>query len=79
MASSSLRTLRRSVRILGGDEAVAEALGVSLREVQDWLAEKGRPLGDVYLAALDIIAYEPNRILQLIHPRRSSAIGDSTS
>ena len=50
------RTLQRALDTLGGVEQLAAALGVSVVEVQAWLAGLEPPPG-AFLRAIDIVAY----------------------
>jgi hypothetical protein len=50
------RTVRRAVEDLGGTKAFAEALGVSILDVANWISELAQPHDAIFFAALDIVA-----------------------
>ena len=50
-----LRTLRKAVRIAGGEAQLARALVVPEATVRTWLAGEILPPVDFYMAALDFI------------------------
>lgn len=56
MMTARTRTVRRALEDLGGTEALAEALGVTLRDVADWVSEAAQPHDAAFFAALDIVA-----------------------
>jgi DNA-binding transcriptional regulator YdaS (Cro superfamily) len=50
------RTLKRAVEVAGSPDRLAEALGVALPDLLDWMSG-ARPLAtEVYLRALDVVA-----------------------
>jgi len=59
MATPKIRTLQRAAQTLGGERALAEALGVKPEDVARWLAGVTPPHDKAYLAALDIVARGP--------------------
>ena len=44
---------------MGGLERLAEDLGVTERQLMDWLGGDGRPPTRIYLRALDLVARGP--------------------
>jgi hypothetical protein len=59
MESARSRTIRRAVKALGSEKALADALGVSIEKVKSWVDELGAPDDGAYFAALDIVAIGP--------------------
>jgi hypothetical protein len=59
MVTARTRTMRRAVEDLGGTKALAEALGVSLLDVANWVSELTQPHDAAFFAALDIVASAP--------------------
>ncbi|HET7668933.1 MAG TPA: hypothetical protein VFK84_00875 [Burkholderiales bacterium] len=57
--TASIRTLRRALATLGSEEALAAALGVSVVDLSSWLSGERVAPGDVFMAALDIVAKTP--------------------
>lgn len=58
--SPKARTLRRAVEVVGGPEALAEALGVSPQMVSAWLIGQRALPDDAYLRALDLVSQGPH-------------------
>lgn len=56
MVAARLRTIRRAVEALGGEKALADALGVRLEDVVCWVSGATVPNDGAYFAALDIVA-----------------------
>jgi DNA-binding transcriptional regulator YiaG len=56
MPTPRIRTLRRALQTLGGEEPLARALGVSLAQLAEWLAGAACPHDAAYFVALDIVA-----------------------
>ena len=48
-------TLRRAAAAIGGEAALAKALGVPAEQAQRWLAGDDYPPTDVYQKALDLL------------------------
>jgi DNA-binding transcriptional regulator YiaG len=59
MESARSRTICRAVKALGSEKALADALGVSVEAVKNWVDEVGAPDDGAYFAALDIVAVGP--------------------
>ena len=57
--TASLRTLRRALATLGSEERLAAELGVSLVDLSAWLSGERIAPGEVFMAALDIVARRP--------------------
>ena len=57
--TSITRTLERALRIMGSVARLAEYLGVSPAQLEDWLAGRGKAPNSVYLRALDLVASGP--------------------
>ncbi len=57
--NAKIRTMQRAVQTLGGEQALAEALGVRREDVAQWLSGAAAPQDAAYLAALDIVARGP--------------------
>ena len=54
--SLHVKVVLRAAQIIGGASALAEALGVSLREVQAWMRSEVPIPESVYCELLDVIA-----------------------
>ena len=50
-----VRTLHDACVIIGGEQKLAEYLGVEVREIERWLAGFGRPPDAVFLRCVDLI------------------------
>jgi hypothetical protein len=50
-----VRTLHDACLILGGEQKLAEHLGVEVRDIERWLAGIGRPPDTVFLRCVDLI------------------------
>lgn len=50
------RTLQRAASRLGGDERLAQALGVTLAQLRLWSTGAETPPIEIFAAALDIVA-----------------------
>jgi len=59
MATPKIRTLQPAAQTLGGERALADALGVKPEDVARWLTGVTPPHDRAYLAALDIVARGP--------------------
>lgn len=59
MTTAKRRTIRRAAAALGGEKALADALGVALEDVASWLSGAAEPNDGAYFAALDIVARGP--------------------
>jgi len=57
--TASIRTLRRALATLGSEERLAAELGVSLVDLAAWLSGERIAPGEVFIAALDIVARKP--------------------
>ena len=57
--TSVTRTLERARHALGGVARLADYLGVSQAELNEWLAGRRKPPTTVYTRALDIVARGP--------------------
>ena len=57
--TASIRTLRRALATLGSEERLAAELGVPLTDLAAWLAGERIAPGEVFIAALDIVARKP--------------------
>jgi DNA-binding transcriptional regulator YdaS (Cro superfamily) len=55
-----VRTLRRAAEVVGGPEALAEALGVSPQMVAAWLLGQQALPNESYLRALDLVSQGPH-------------------
>lgn len=55
----SMRTLRRALLTVGGDEELARRLGVSRERLAKWVAGEEPPTVEAYATALDIFANGP--------------------
>ena len=55
-------TLRAAARVLGGTDALAEALGVSKLQVERWVGGEGLVPTDIFLRAVDLLEqHDPRR------------------
>lgn len=59
MTTPRLRTLANAVQTLGGEKALADALGLNAALLRDWLHGVVEPPDAVYFAALEIVAKGP--------------------
>jgi len=59
MATPRLRTLAKAVETLGGEKALADALGVPVERLAGWLSGAASVPDSTYLAALEIVARGP--------------------
>ena len=59
MATPRRRTLARAAETLGGERALAEALGVSVYALAGWLQGTSDTPDAPYFAALEIVANGP--------------------
>jgi transcriptional regulator with XRE-family HTH domain len=59
MATSRTRTLAEAAETLGGEQALAEALGVNVYALAAWLRGTSELPDAPYFAALDIVANGP--------------------
>ncbi|HET7363124.1 MAG TPA: hypothetical protein VFJ70_06060 [Burkholderiales bacterium] len=57
--TSITRTLGRALLTMGSLERLAEYLGVSERELLDWLEGERKPPTSVYARALDLVSHGP--------------------
>jgi DNA-binding transcriptional regulator YiaG len=57
--TSITRTLERALRAMGSIQRLADYLGVSPGQLEDWLAGRGKAPNAVYLRALDLVASGP--------------------
>jgi len=57
--TSVTRTLERARRALGSVARLADYLGVSQVELNEWLAGRRKPPTTIYTRALDIVARGP--------------------
>ena len=57
--TSIIRTLERALRAMGSIQRLADYLGVSPAQLEDWLAGRGKAPNTVYLRALDLVARGP--------------------
>ena len=57
--TSITRTLERALRAMGSIQRLADYLGVSPAQLEDWLAGRGKAPNTVYLRALDLVARGP--------------------
>jgi DNA-binding transcriptional regulator YdaS (Cro superfamily) len=57
--NAKMRTMQRAVQALGGEQALADTLGVRREDVAQWLSGAASPQDAAYLAALDIVARSP--------------------
>jgi DNA-binding transcriptional regulator YdaS (Cro superfamily) len=55
-----VRTLRRAAEVVGGPQALAEALGVSPEIVSAWLLGQQALPNESYLRALDLVSQGPH-------------------
>jgi hypothetical protein len=54
------RTMRRAIQALGSAERVAQALGVTVSDIEAWAAGQGNPPPSAFLKAIDIVAAPGN-------------------
>ena len=59
MSGLHARLLERAVEILGGDDEVAEYLGVSRGHVRIWMRGVYSPPADVFLKLVDLLSEMP--------------------
>jgi hypothetical protein len=59
MATPRMRTLARAVKTLGGEKALADALGVNVALLVRWLDGSAGTPDAAYFAALEIVARGP--------------------
>jgi hypothetical protein len=59
MNTPKVRTMRRAADMLGGEPALAKALGVKPQEVAAWLSGECVASDRAYFLALDIVARGP--------------------
>ena len=57
--TSVTRTLARALRAVGSLELLAEYLGVTQAELEEWLAGRRTPPTVIYVRALDLVASGP--------------------
>jgi DNA-binding transcriptional regulator YdaS (Cro superfamily) len=57
--TSITRTLALALRSIGGRELLADYLGVTEAQLEDWLAGRRTPPTAIYVRALDIVASGP--------------------
>lgn len=57
--TSVTRTLARALRAVGSLELLAEYLGVTEAELEEWLAGRRTPPTVIYVRALDLVASGP--------------------
>lgn len=50
-----VRTLHEACLAIGGEQKLAEYLGVEVRTVEAWLAGRGRPPDSVFLRCVDLV------------------------
>ena len=55
MSKTYVRTLEVAVKILGGTDELASRLGVTSRQVGDWVRGDGEPPHDVFLKVVDVL------------------------
>jgi hypothetical protein len=56
MDGPAVRTLGRALEIMGTKTGLADALGVSVSDLETWLSGEAAPPHKVFIAALDIVA-----------------------
>lgn len=56
MTTPKIRMLTRAAQTVGGEAALAEALGVSAKILADWLEGNSAPPDAAYFVAMDIVA-----------------------
>ena len=54
------RTMRRAIQSLGSVERVAQALGVTVADIEAWAAGQSNPPPTAFLKAIDIVAAPGN-------------------
>jgi hypothetical protein len=52
--------MRRAIQALGSVERVAQALGVTVTDIEAWAAGHGNPPPSAFLKAIDIVAQPGN-------------------
>ena len=57
--TSITRTLALALRSIGGRELLADYLGVTEAQLEDWLAGRRTPPTAIYVRALDLVASGP--------------------
>jgi DNA-binding transcriptional regulator YdaS (Cro superfamily) len=57
--TSVTRTLALALSTVGSLERLAQHLGVTERQIEQWLVGQGRPPTRVYMKALDLVASGP--------------------
>jgi hypothetical protein len=61
-ATARSNTLRAAARVLGGTDALAEALGVSKLKVERWVGGEELVPTDIFLRAVDLLEqHDPRR------------------
>ena len=50
------RTFRRAIETLGGVEALAQAIGASVSDIEAWAAGFAHPPPGAFLKAIDVVA-----------------------
>jgi hypothetical protein len=53
------RTLALALSTIGSLERLAQHLGVSVQQIEKWMAGEGRPPTRIYMKALDLVASGP--------------------
>jgi DNA-binding transcriptional regulator YdaS (Cro superfamily) len=63
-----VRTLKRAVEIMGGEEELARRLQVTPSHLELWISGLVSPPGDVFLKAADVVSeYELQRMMTVKH------------
>jgi len=60
MATASVysRALKKAAELLGGREQLAKVLQVRAAQIDDWIADQGKPSREVFLRIVDLILDE---------------------
>ena len=68
MPTVYVRTLKRAVEIIGGEEELARRLQVTPRRLALWMGGVVAPPGDVFLKAAEVVSeYELQRMTTVKH------------
>jgi DNA-binding transcriptional regulator YiaG len=57
--NSVTRTLALALSTIGGVAELAQYLGASQEEIEQWMEGRGRPSTGIYMKALDLVANGP--------------------
>lgn len=60
-ATARSSTLRGAAQVMGGEEALAEALGVSRRQLERWISGEESVPTEMFLLAVDLLEQHDRR------------------